>query len=188
MLVLLRPNKTGVRLQESEGPRLTLRSMRNASFVLAAEVVFWSCVIVVFMLLLQHVLRLVSLKTLTTLDGFSLGAPSIKIGRNVGALSRFHCIAMLSAVSVAVFGGCWYSALGPWFLLVDCPSKSLTCGLYETYYEKAKSLYTMVSPESLEGILGIYEILGMVSQHDYFHRGGGRRGARRRRRCRRPGP
>ena len=145
--------------------------MRNASslLVLATGVVFLAFMVVVFS---QQVLRLVSLQTFTTIDGFSTDALSTTDGRNVGTKRRFHCLAMLSAVTVALLCGHCYSAYGQWFPNVDCPSKSLTCGLYETYCEQTLSIYTMASPESLEGILGIYEILGMVSQHDYFNKVG----------------
>ena len=156
----------------SEGPRSPLSSMRDAHYLslLATEVVFMMFV-VAFTLV---VLRLLSLQTVTTIDGFSTdGAPSTKMMRNVGKNRRFHCAAMLSALTVALVCGHCYSAHGRWLSAVDCPSMSLP-DIYKTNCERAIYFYLMDSPESSRNLLeGILENLGITRYvvNMGYHRG-----------------
>ena len=135
--------------------------MRDAYYwSLATEVVCWTCVVFVFTIV---ALRLLSLQTVTTIDGFSTdGAPSTKMMRNVGTFRRFHCVAMLSAWTVALVCGYCCSAYGRWLSAVDCPSMSLP-DIYKTNCERAIYFYLMGSPESSRNLLErILENLGIT--------------------------
>ena len=159
--------------------------MRDASSLslLATEVVFLTFVVVGLTLLFMQALRLLSLQTVTTIDGFSTSeAPSTKMWRNVVTSRRFHCPTLLSAVIVATICGHCYSASRPGFSMVDGLSESFSVlDKCDTNCERDIYFYMIDSPETSSNLLeGILENLGITRhvvdlghQDGYSVRGGG---------------
>ena len=141
--------------------------MRDASSLslLATEVVFLTFVVIGLTLLFMQALRLLSLQTVTTTDGFSTSeAPSTKMRRNVVTSRRFHCPTLLSAVIVATICGHCYSASRPGFSMVDGLSESFSVlDKCDTNCERMIYFYMIDSPETSGNLLeGILENLGIL--------------------------
>ena len=140
--------------------------MRDAYYwSLATEVVCWTCVVFVFTIV---ALRLLSLQTVTTIDGFSTcEALSTKMMRNVGTNRRFLCAVTLFAITVATICGHCYGAYGQWLSVVVCPSMSFPVYDMEKNFERKIYFYQMDnSPEKSSSHLeGILENLGSTIQY-----------------------
>ena len=125
--------------------------MRDAYYwsVLATEVVVWTLVVFVVTIV---ALRLLSLQTVTTIDGFSTSeALSTKMLRNVGTNRRFLCAATLFAITVVTMHGHCYGADGQWFSMVVCPSVESfpVCDIYKTNRERAVYFCSMDNSSDL---------------------------------------